>query len=208
MAEGAEARMVKRVFPRATMITPNLLEAETLIGRRLRTTADVEKGAAELLALSRAGGVLIKGGHADGRGRDEGAGAEGRRSSSYHYAQDYWTDGTPEGSFWITSPRINSKNTHGTGCTLSSAAAACMAKGLDPTDAIVIAKAYVTQGIQEARRLGKGPGPVAQTGWPACAESFPWVTATAREGACERVGPFPQCHDDWGLYPVVDTAEW
>lgn len=200
--------MVERVFPRATMITPNLLEAETLIGRRLRTTADVEKGAAELLVLSRAGGILIKGGHADGRGRGEGAGAEGNKSSSCHYAQDYWTDGTPEGSFWITSPRIDSENTHGTGCTLSSAAAACMAKGLDPTEAIVIAKAYVTQGIREAQRLGKGPGPVAQTGWPACAESFPWVTATAREGVCARAGPFPRCHDDWGLYPVVDTAEW
>lgn len=196
--------MVERIFPRAAMITPNLIEAEALTGRTMRTPADVEAGAAALLASSGAGGVLIKGGHS----RDTAGETPAAGNAAGRYSQDYWTDGTPGGSFWLTTPRVDSDNTHGTGCTLSSAVAACLARGLDPTDAVVVAKAYVTQGIRTARRLGQGPGPVAQTGWPAHADCFPWVTATAQAGAGERPEAFPRCHDDWGLYPVVETAEW
>lgn len=210
--------MKERVFPRATMITPNLMEAEVLLGRSLRTPADVEAGAASLLASSGAGGVLIKGGHSDDH-ENEAEGAEGGApldaaaqnvvdQGPPRYSQDYWTDGTPGGSFWLTAPRVDSENTHGTGCTLSSAAAACLALGFNPTDSVVVAKAYVTQGIRAARRFGKGPGPVAHTGWPSRADCFPWVTATAESGASCRPEAFPRCHDDWGLYPVVDSAEW
>lgn len=225
MPEGAEALMVERVFPRATMITPNLVEAETLLGRSLRTPADVEAGAASLLSSSGAGGVLIKGGHSSesdeaddetdddsaeqkGAGSKETAKGEAEGKTPERYSQDYWTDGTPGGSFWLTAPRVDSDNTHGTGCTLSSAAAACLAAGLDPADSVVIAKAYVTQGIRAAQRFGKGPGPVAHTGWPSRADCFPWVTSTAERGAEGRPQAFPRCHDDWGLYPVVETAEW
>lgn len=208
--------MKERVFPRATMITPNFMEAEVLLGRSLRTPADVEAGAASLLASSGAGGVLIKGGHSDDK--NEADSAEDRAppeaatqtvaDDQCRYSQDYWTDGAPGGSFWLTAPRVDSDNTHGTGCTLSSAAAACLALGFNPTDSVVIAKAYVTQGIRAAQRFGKGPGPVAHTGWPSRADCFPWVTATAESGAGGRPDPFPPCHDDWGLYPVVESAEW
>lgn len=209
--------MKELIFPRATMITPNLLEAEVLLGRSLRTPADVEAGAASLLASSSARGVLIKGGHSDDKkeadsadgGKPSNAVAQNKDPEALRrYSQDYWTDGTPGGSFWITAPRVDSDNTHGTGCTLSSAAAACLALGFDPADSVVIAKAYVTQGIRAARRFGKGPGPVAHTGWPSRADCFPWVTATAESGAGDRPGAFPRCHDDWGLYPVVESAEW
>lgn len=196
--------MKERVFPRATMITPNLMEAEVLLGQSLRTPAEVEAGAASLLASSGAGGVLIKGGHSD----DDNDKADGADGGLRRYSQDYWTDGTPGGSFWLTAPRVDSDNTHGTGCTLSSAAAACLALGFNPTDSVVVAKAYVTQGIQAARQFGKGPGPVAHTGWPSRADCFPWVTATAESGASGRPDAFPRCHDDWGLYPVVESAEW
>lgn len=211
MAEGAQDQMVERVFPRSTMITPNLVEAEALVGRPLRSPRDVEAGAAELFASSGARGVLIKGGHADQvEDEQEEKGGRGATVSKgrARYSQDYWTDGTPLGSFWLTAPRSDGSNTHGTGCTLSSAAAACLARGLDSADAIVIAKAYVTQGIRAARRLGQGPGPVAQTAWPSSVDCFPWATATAEGGASERPEAFPRCHDDWGLYPVVETAEW
>lgn len=218
LPEGAEALMKERIFPRATMITPNLVEAEVLLGRSLRTPAEVEAGAAALLASSGSGGVLIKGGHSedekDGNDNADGGGKAGKAAGkdkdgrSFRYSQDYWTDGTQAGSFWLTSPRIDSDNTHGTGCTLSSAAAACLAAGFNPTDSVVIAKAYVTQGIRAARRFGKGPGPVAHTGWPSRADSFPWVTSTAEGGAIGRPEAFPRCHDDWGIYPVVETAEW
>lgn len=216
MAEGAETRMVERIFARATMITPNLVEAETLLGRKLNTPPEVEAGAAELLNISGAGGVLIKGGHVtdsdeveerDGMASMEG----GARESSYHcFSQDYWTDGTLGGTFWLTGPRISNSNTHGTGCTLSSAAAACLGLGFNPADSIVVAKAYVTQGIRAAQKLGKGgPGPVAQTSWPSRPDCFPWVTGTAKGGAGDgRPEAFPPCHHDWGVYAVVDTAEW
>lgn len=211
MAEGAEALMAKHVFPRSTIITPNLVEAETLTQRSLQTPGEVEAGAAELLASSGAGSVLIKGGHAGGeREYDKGPAAmlAGRDNDGAQYSQDYWTDGTPGGSFWLTSDRVDNSNTHGTGCTLSSAMAACLARGFDAADAIVIAKAYVTQGIHAAKRLGQGPGPVAHTGWPSRADSFPWVTRTARGGTSKRPKAFPRCHNDWGLYPVVETADW
>ncbi len=212
--------MKERVFPRATVITPNLLEAEVLLGRSLRTPADVEAGAASLLASSGARGVLIKGGHSEDKeqekeGEETGSAAGGaadddggEAGSRRRYSQDYWTDGTPGGSFWLTAPRVDGDNTHGTGCTLSSAVAACLAAGLDAADSVVVAKAYVTQGIRAARRLGKGPGPVAHTGWPSRPDSFPWITATAEGGGRGRAERFPRCHDDWGLYPVVETAEW
>jgi len=86
--------------------------------------------------------------------------------------------------------------------------AACLATGLDAADSVVVAKAYVTQGIRAARRLGKGPGPVAHTGWPSRSDSFPWITATAEGGGVGRSERFSRCHNDWGLYPVVETAEW
>lgn len=217
LPEGAEALMKERVFPRATMITPNLMEAEVLLGRSLRTPADVEAGAASLLASSGSGGVLIKGGHSEDNkeadssaegGAPPKAAAPNAEEGLCRYSQDYWTDGTPGGSFWLTAPRVDSDNTHGTGCTLSSAAAACLALGFDSADAVVIAKAYVTQGIRAARRLGQGPGPVAHTEWPSQADCLPWVTATAESGASGLPDAFPRCHDDWGLYPVVESAEW
>lgn len=208
MKEGAEAKMRERIFPRATLITPNLMEAEVLLGRSLRRPQDVENGAADLLRSSGAGGVLIKGGHSTDTREDQDEASPNDHSGSAGFSQDYWTNGNPSESFWLTTPRIDSKNTHGTGCTLSSAAAACLARGLDPTDAVVISKAYVTEGIRAAHQLGQGPGPVAQAGWPTRADCFPWVTATSGGGAKERSEAFPRCHDDWGLYPIVDTSEW
>lgn len=72
------------------------------------------------------------------------------------------------------NPRLDNANTHGTGCTLSSSAAAFLAQGLPLPDAVVLAKAYVSQGIRGAVQLGAGPGPVRQTGWPGSAHDFPW----------------------------------
>lgn len=214
MTEGAQERMVEGIFPRSTMITPNLVEASALLGRTLRTEADVEAGAAELLRSSGAKGVLIKGGHledAQGCGADgdgKGGADEASRGSAGQFSQDYWTDGSPGGSFWLTVSRLDTDNTHGTGCTLSSASATCLAQGFDPADAVIIAKAYVTQGIREAKRIGKGPGPVAQTRLPTGPDCFPWVTRTALAGARDRPEAFPPCHRHWGVYPIVDSASW
>ncbi|MGI2190986.1 bifunctional hydroxymethylpyrimidine kinase/phosphomethylpyrimidine kinase [Shewanella baltica] len=70
------------------------------------------------------------------------------------------------GRFWLASQRVNTRHNHGSGCTLSSAIAAVLAQGFVLQDAVVVAKAYVSQGLSAATGLGQGPGPLARTGWP------------------------------------------
>lgn len=138
--EDATAALVNELLPRCRLATPNLHEAEALLGRPLRTPADVEEGASELLATTGCAAVLVKGGHtaeADG-------GADGRSV----VAQDFFTDG--ELRRWLSTWRLPASNTHGTGCTLSSAIAALLARGLPLLDAVTLGKAYVTQGIASA----------------------------------------------------------
>jgi hydroxymethylpyrimidine kinase/phosphomethylpyrimidine kinase/thiamine-phosphate diphosphorylase len=192
MSEGAQSALVSEILPRSALVTPNRMEAEALLGRKLSSPADVEAGAEELLRMG-VEAVLVKGGH--------------MVEDCDAVSQDYYRhrDGT---SAWISGPRIPTGNTHGTGCTLSSAIAACLAQDLPMLDAIVVARAYVSQGIRFAQQLGKGPGPVAQTCWPNSWEDFPWVTHSSEEGLAHGRLDFPACHWDWGVYPVVPDASW
>ncbi len=133
----------KRLLPMALVITPNLPEAAALLDTG--TAADEAAMCAQgerLLALG-AKAVLIKGGHADG--------AE---------SVDLLLE--PAGVTRLVSPRFDTRNTHGTGCTLSSAVAAGLAKGLPLVDAARVAKSYVATAIAAADRLvvGAGHGPV------------------------------------------------
>lgn len=131
------------LFPLATIITPNLPEASWLLERKVEATRDSMLVAArELLSLGPKA-VLIKGGHGDG-------------SESVDLLLD------EHGPSWLAAPRHATENTHGTGCTLSSAIAAGLAKGADLTGAVADAKAYVTAAIVAADRLkiGEGHGPV------------------------------------------------
>jgi hydroxymethylpyrimidine/phosphomethylpyrimidine kinase len=131
------------LVPRATLITPNLPEAAKLLGQG--RAKDEREMAAQARALHRLGAdaVLIKGGHAEGK-----------------EAVDILSDS--EGELWLAAPRVKTCNTHGTGCTLSSAIAAELAKGASLRDAVAAAKAYVTAAIEAADQLqiGKGRGPV------------------------------------------------
>lgn len=70
------------------------------------------------------------------------------------------------GCIWLASQRVNTRHNHGSGCTLSSAIAAVLAQGFVLQDTVVVAKAYVSQGLSAAIGLGQGPGPLARTGWP------------------------------------------
>lgn len=183
--------------------SPDLTESapEALLGRRLRTPAEVEQGAAELLASGRSGAVLIKGGHSFDTDAEceSGEGGGGART----VAQDYYCEGRADatgleaGGWWLSGGRIASDETHGTGCTLSSAIAAALAHGLSLLDAVVLAKAYVTQGIGAAVRLGSGPGPVAHTRWPDEAAAMPWLTRTASQGVAAPA--FARCEGIAGL---------
>jgi hydroxymethylpyrimidine/phosphomethylpyrimidine kinase len=136
--------VLKRVLiPRALVITPNLPEAAALLeAPHARNEGEMREQAERLIAVG-ARAVLIKGGHGEG---DESV--------------DLLVE--PGASLRLASPRIATQNTHGTGCTLSSAVAAGLAKGLDLHAAVRAAKAYVSAAIAASDRLtiGTGHGPV------------------------------------------------
>jgi len=131
------------LIPRATIITPNLPEAAALLEEGVAASdSDVERQGARLLALG-CTAALIKGGHGDGP-----------QSVDHLFSRD--------GHRAFAAPRIATRNTHGTGCTLSSAIAAGLAKGRALDDAVREAKAYISAAIAAADRLevGHGHGPV------------------------------------------------
>jgi hydroxymethylpyrimidine kinase/phosphomethylpyrimidine kinase/thiamine-phosphate diphosphorylase len=175
----------RELLPLIDLLTPNIPEAERLTGIDIKDPSDMKQTAIHLLGTG-VGSVLLKGGHRSGA-----------------LAQDYWTNGQEEA--WFSSPALDSRHTHGTGCTLSSAIAACVARGYALLDALVIAKTYVTQGIRMAGGIGKGSGPVAHEGWPAEPADLPALTASAE--IAERAVAFPVCPPkSLGLYPLVDSA--
>ncbi len=133
----------RELMPRALVVTPNLPEAARLLDTAMaRTDADIRKQGERILALG-AQAVLIKGGH--------GEGAE---------SVDYLV--TREGVERLAAPRVATRNTHGTGCTLSSAIAAGLARGEDLAGSVRQAKAYVSAAIAAAKdfEIGHGHGPV------------------------------------------------
>ena len=142
LADAAIATLRERLIPRATLITPNLPEAGELLGRAVTTRADMAQAAADLLALG-CGAVLLKGGHLAGDGSDD-------------------LLLTAAGATWLTTARYPGKNTHGTGCTLSAAITAGLAKGLPLHEAVQAAKDYIGAAIAAADLLhvGHGHGPL------------------------------------------------
>ena len=132
-----------RLLPLATLVTPNLPEAAGLAGIEVRSRDDMRRAADAILATG-VEAVLVKGGHLEGS--DE--------------ASDLLVD--PAGETWLSTPRIDTPNTHGTGCTLSAAIAAHLARGDDLRDAVAAGKAFVTEAIRHALPLGGGIGPVDQ----------------------------------------------
>jgi hydroxymethylpyrimidine/phosphomethylpyrimidine kinase len=138
--EDAVAAMRAELLPRAHVITPNLPEAEALADMRILTLDDMREAGRRILALGPRV-VLVKGGHLEG---DE----------SIDVAC------SAEGSYELRGPRIASTNTHGTGCTLSSAIAANLANGLPERDALTAARAYLEGAIRHAPAIGHGHGPL------------------------------------------------
>ena len=139
----AIAALVRELFGRAVLITPNLDEASLLVGRALTSEADMQAAALELLAKG-AKAVLVKGGHMAG---------------------DVVSDllqVTGAAPHWMRAPRIATANTHGTGCTLSSAIAAYLALGHTLVDAVEAARAYVRSALAAGAtvKTGQGGGPL------------------------------------------------
>jgi hydroxymethylpyrimidine/phosphomethylpyrimidine kinase len=139
--KGAHEALVLRLLPLASLVTPNVPEAEILTGMSIQTERDLERAADALLALGPSA-VLMKGGHLEGE-----------------TVIDVLR--TADGAVHrFEGPRIHSRSTHGTGCTLASAIAAGIAEGLTLQDAVARARDYVVKAIQLAPGLGRGHGPL------------------------------------------------
>jgi len=135
--------LVTELFPRVVLITPNLDEAGLLVGKQLTTAQDMLPAAQALMGQG-ARAVLLKGGHLSG-----------------DVVADLLLLPDVE-PIWMHGPRIDSPNTHGTGCTLSSAIAAHLALGLDLSGAVQAARNYVRQALQAGAtvKTGQGSGPL------------------------------------------------
>lgn len=148
--------LVNELFPLATVVTPNLPEVSKITGRTIRSVSDMREACVDMVKMG-CKNVLLKGGH---------MGQTDSVSSDSAYAEDIdpnvvidiLYDGKEFEAF--SKPRVDSKNTHGTGCTLASAIAAELAKGHQLKDAVATAKEYVYQGIVEGLDIGRGNGPV------------------------------------------------
>ncbi len=145
LQESARDAMKHCILPLARIVTPNVPEAEVLTGESITNVDDMKRAAEKIHALGPKF-VLMKGGHLD---TDD--------------AVDYLFDGTEFLEF--RAPRIDTPNTHGTGCTFSAAITAFLALGLDPPEATRHAKHYLTTAIQQSFPLGHGHGPLNHF-WP------------------------------------------
>lgn len=197
MAEASLLPAIKQhLLAEVDLITPNAIELQVLSGITPDSPAAVRAGAAALLEMG-ARAVLVKGGHLDWVGEQ---------------AIDFYTDGERE--IWLASPRVDTRHGHGTGCTLSSAIATAIALDYPIEDALVLAKAYVNQGLKGAEAMGAGAGPVAHLGWPTDLNDFPTVVmpGSALAGQLGISGPHPQGEFaamdtlKLGLYPVVTSV--
>jgi hydroxymethylpyrimidine/phosphomethylpyrimidine kinase len=140
LAEDAVDALRGRILPLATLVTPNLPEAAALAGFAVEDR-DRMRDAAEAIHALGASAVLVKGGHLEGARAD-----------------DLLFDGRE--LTWIAAKRIDTPHTHGTGCVLSSAIAAYLARGATLPEAVRLGKAFVTEAIRHALPIGGGIGPV------------------------------------------------
>ncbi len=137
--EEAMNAIITKLLPIADIITPNIPEAEALANIDIKNTEDMVE-AAGIIATLLNGKILIKGGHLTDTADDL-----------------LYIEGRP---IWVSGARINNPNTHGTGCTLSSAIACNLAKGYPIPESVTKAKEYITGALKAGLNLGKGSGPL------------------------------------------------
>lgn len=134
----AKEALIRYLLPMAKVVTPNIPEAEVITGMKINDLEDMKSAAVQIYHMNPEH-VLVKGGHLAGE------------------AIDVLYDG--KDFTYYRSPRIHTQNTHGTGCTLSSAIASNLAKNMSVAEAIEGAKAYITVAIEQSFSIGKGVGP-------------------------------------------------
>ena len=142
LSDDAQEALISHLLPLGTVITPNIPEAEVLCGFPIRNEADMIR-AAEAIAAHFHGAILVKGGHLVSDAIDL-----------------LYENGTIH---WYRAERVNNPNTHGTGCTLSSAIACNLAAGYSLDQSIRNAKTYLTGALNAMLDLGHGSGPLDHT---------------------------------------------
>jgi len=146
LREDAVDILIKRLIPLATVITPNKPEAERLSGIKISSLDDAKVVAKKLVEELGAKAAVVKGGHMSG----------GESIDVLYY----------EGRFYeFRAPRIESRNTHGTGCSFSAAITAELAKGRSIPEAVKLAKEFITTAIMYGLPIGRGYGPINPTAW-------------------------------------------
>ena len=139
LRDDAVAALIERLLPLAAVITPNLPEAEVLLGRSIKSLEERRRAARDLVAMG-ARAAVVKGGHAE------------------QDVIDVFCDGSQ--LVELAAERIDTLNTHGSGCVFSAAITAGIARGADPLDAVRKAKTFITQAIANSIEIGHGHGPV------------------------------------------------
>ena len=146
ISDEAVSTLKEHLFPLATVLTPNIPEAEVLCGRKIENAQDMEAAAKAIYdKIGTDTAVLVKGGH------------ERNTANDCLYIKG--------GTFWFEGKRVENDNTHGTGCTLSSAIACNLAMGHTMQESVENAKRYITGALQAGLNLGKGSGPLEHTYW-------------------------------------------
>ncbi len=138
LRKDAREALIRRLLPLATVVTPNLMEASVLTGFKIRSLGEMKRAAHRIQAMG-AKHVVVKGGHLKG------------------IATDLLFDGRSD--LELKTPRVETTNTHGTGCTYASAIATFLAMGEPVPEAVKRAKSFITLAIQAGLSLGKGVGP-------------------------------------------------
>jgi hydroxymethylpyrimidine/phosphomethylpyrimidine kinase len=138
LRDDAVSELRERLLPLAAVITPNLPEAQVLLGRQILTLDERRRAARDLVAMG-ARAAVVKGGHADD-------------------VTDVFFDGSE--LMDLPARRIETRNTHGSGCVFSAAIAAWLARGAEPLEAVQQAKDFITEAVANSLELGRGHGPV------------------------------------------------
>ncbi|MFK4567103.1 hydroxymethylpyrimidine/phosphomethylpyrimidine kinase [Enterococcus sp. UD-01] len=141
LKESAVAALIEHILPQAFVVTPNIPEAEVMSGMTILTQEDMVKAGKKIQRLG-AKNVVVKGGHH----------LEGDQSTDLLLLENGQCD-------WLSAPRINTKNTHGTGCTFSACITAELAKGKTVSEAVHTAKAFIQAAIADGISVGLGNGP-------------------------------------------------
>ncbi|MBI2027257.1 MAG: thiamine phosphate synthase [Deltaproteobacteria bacterium] len=172
----------EKILPHVDILTPNRNEVELFLGKKIPSEEDYEEAVQYFLNLG-VKSVLLKGGHFESQ-----------------MSCDLWSDGKEK--FWLSVPRMKGASPRGTGCTFSSAIAAYLAQGHQMRDAIVLAKAYISQCIRLSTLASLNYSP-----WHKNLNDFPLLSKLFHE--ISKLYHFPDCgRQPLGFYPIVPRVHW